>query len=255
MENLVLLGEERRKLELSSLEEDALIVDVVPVDDSDGGYVVLTQNGTVAKLAVDNSIQWTCSLKEESSDWFSVFWNDPEVVCLSKQGAIVTIDAASGEYEVIGVFDQGLDDAAWSSDGETMAMVTSIEDDEPTAPSETINSRLMTMNTQFEVLAEVTIPRHSSEHPVSLAWRPDSTLLAVSSVDEEDGVRKIRIYRRETLELHAIGRAEDASGTLVKNLQPSTIAWAGAGCSQLLAGVQRKGKKTHQVVFFEPNGL
>ena len=45
------------------------------------------------------------------------------------------------------------------------------------------------------------------------------------------------------------------SGALVKNLQNACISWAGTGCSQLIASVQRKGKKNHMVVFFESNGL
>ncbi|OEU20470.1 IKI3-domain-containing protein, partial [Fragilariopsis cylindrus CCMP1102] len=116
------------------------------------------------------------------------------------------------------------------------------------------------MNASFEVLAEINIPKYipsstSVDSRISATWRPDGSLCAVSSIDVEDSMRNVRIYKRETLEPHAIGRSEDASGALVKNLQNANIAWAGTGCSQLLASVQRKGKKTHQVVFFEPNGL
>eukprot|EP00536_Pseudo-nitzschia_multiseries_P004484 jgi/Psemu1/253661/estExt_Genewise1Plus.C_740091 len=116
------------------------------------------------------------------------------------------------------------------------------------------------MNASFEVLAEVRIPNYvpsstSPESRISVVWRPDGSLCAVSSVDAEDSMRNVRIYKRETLEVHAIGRSEDASGALVKNLQNASIAWASTGCSQLLASVQRKGKKTQQVVFFESNGL
>jgi elongator complex protein 1 len=280
MENLVLLGEKRQSLNVPSSDPNynlwkgaATIADLCPVHSDDPlettstCYVVLTNNGFVSKFDGRN-ILWTCDLGEESEiaeEWFQIHFCDPELVCLSRKGAIMTIDPSTGETELVGIFDQGLDDAAWSPDGETLAMVTSTDDDDgdenPATETLRINSRLMTMNAQFEVLAEVTIPRHklssssSQDNDVSLAWRPDGMLLGVSSVDEDDGVRKIRIYKRETLELHAIGRAEDASGTLVKNLQSSKISWASTGCSQLLAAVQRKGKKTHQIVFFEPNGL
>merc|ERR1719162_780300 len=102
------------------------------------------------------------------------------------------------------------------------------------------------MNTSFEVLAEITIPKYipssiSADSKISVAWRPDGNFCAVSSVDAEDTMRNVRIYKGETLEPHAIGRSEDASGALVKNLQNTIIAWAGNGCSQLLASVQRKG--------------
>jgi elongator complex protein 1 len=277
MENLVLLGEKRRRLELPSsnphfdLANESTIVDLcqVSLDDMDFGptcNVILTEIGIVTKMDDSGSVLWTCNLREESEidcGWFKIDFVDPDVVCLSKRGAIVTVDPSTGEAELVGIFDKGLEDAVWSPDGQILLMVTSTEEDtEENLPENDprINSRLMTMNTHFEILAEVTIPAYvpsatSVDADISLAWRPDGTLCAVSSVDVEDGVRKIRIYNRETLDMHAIGRAEDASGNLVKNLQKARIAWAGTGCSQLLAGVQRKGKKSHQIVFFEPNGL
>ena len=276
MENLVLLGERRRRVDLSSSSSS----DVIPDDDSslaladlchvyvesEACTVVLTENGILAKVTEDGHVLWTCNLNKQfevDGGWFNVNYVDPEIVCLSKRGAIVNVDPSTGEADLVGVFDQGLEAASWSPDGEILLMVTSTEDEEDEVDTNNqpqVNSRLMTMNAQFEVLAEVTIPKYipSSDSPdfnISVTWRPDGTLCAVSSVDAEDNMRKIRIYRRETLDLHAIGRAEDASGTLVKGLQNTAISWASTGCSLLLSSVQRKGKKTQQVVFFEPNGL
>lgn len=279
MKNLVLLGESRRKLNPPPTEADvdADIVSlcrVLPHNfESESSTVVLTENGILTKVTDDGSVLWKCNLEEVEDavggGWFDVSFIDPELVCLSRLGAIVTVDPTTGTAELVGIFDQGLEAAAWSPDKEILLMVTSIvedDDDDDEGKHENnndppeINAHLMTMNASFEVLAEVRIPKYvpssaSKESKISVTWRPDGSLCAVSSVDAEDSMRNVRIYKRETLEVHAIGRSEDASGTLVKNLQNAEISWAGTGCSQLLASVQRKGKKTHQVVFFESNGL
>ncbi|KAG7349815.1 IKI3 family protein [Nitzschia inconspicua] len=292
MENLFLLGERRRRLDLPndnphySLVQNSTLTDrcdcILTAEDDDLDdsattctVVLLTENGVVIKVTDSGTVLWTCHLNDESdidSGWFKIDCINSELVCLSQRGAIVTVDPSTGEAELVGVFDQGLEDAVWSPDGETLLMVTSITDEEDDTGHDenkndndnnipTIHSRLMTMNTQFEVLAEVTIPRYVTpstlgvDADISLTWRPDGALCAVSSVDAEDNARKVRIYKRESLDLHAIGRAEDASGALVKNVQKTRIAWAGTGCSQVLAAVQRKGKKTQQIIFFEPNGL
>jgi elongator complex protein 1 len=264
MENLVLLGERRRGVNLPDDGSGDYIVDVCQVLSEDAGSetaatVVLTKNGLLSRITENGDASWTCNLEEVKSGggWFDVSYNDPELVCLSKCGAIISVAPSTGEADVVGVFEYGLEAASWSPDGEVLLMVTSSEDDEDETKTKSV---LIAMNTQFEVLAEVTIPSFvpSPDHQdvqVSVAWRPDGSLCAVSSIDEGDKMRKVRMYKRETLELHAIGRSEDASGSLVRNLQPLGLAWASSGCSQVLASVQRKGKKTQQVVFFESNGL
>lgn len=263
MKNLVQLGERRRRVTLPNGASSPSIVDLCHVlteeVDSDEATVVLTNDGLLSRITGTGDILWTCNLEElkAGGGWFDVSYIDPELVCLSKHGAIVTVSPSNGEAELVGVFDFGLEAAAWSPDGEVLLMVTSTADEED--ENET-NSVLLSMNSQFEVLAEIIISPYisASNAPgarISVAWRPDGSLCAVSSVDKADNTRKVRIYKRETLELHAIGRSEDASGSMVKNLQDTDIAWASSGCSQLLAGVQRKGKRTIQVVFFESNGL
>lgn len=254
--------------------------------------VVLRSDGILSKVDKRGNTIWTRNLSTEFHDgdtsicWFDVTWVDPYLVCLSHGGAVVTVSPIDGETELVGIFERGLEAASWSPDGEVLLMVTSVdaddhqdaeEDNDDNNNDEVKNKTscvLMTMNGQFEVLAEVSIPQFvaccassstnginstdinsKDQNRISVTWRPDGTLCAVSSVDSDDEMRKIRIYKRDTLELHATGINEDASGQLVKNLQSTQIAWAGLGCSQVLASVQRKGKRTLQVVFFEPNGL
>eukprot|EP00980_Cylindrotheca_fusiformis_P013788 scaffold3556_cov190-Cylindrotheca_fusiformis.AAC.23 len=262
MKNLALLGERRRALNLPNADSGDYIVDIchgLSEDTDSPSTVVLTKNGLLSRTSENGDILWTCNLEELKSGggWFNASFSDPELVCLSTCGAMVSVAPSTGEADLIGVFDYGLEAASWSPDGEVLLMVTSSEDDDD--PTKT-KSVLISMNTQFEVLAEVTIPTfipstNQTDRQVSVAWRPDGSLCAISTIDDEDKMRKIRIYKRETLELHAVGRAEDASGSLVRNLQNQGLAWASAGCSQALASVQRKGKKTQQIVFFESNGL
>lgn len=262
MKNLIQVGERRRSLNFTSDGDDS-IIDIcgVVTDEIENATstAVLTAKGRLVRLNDDGEIVWEYNLEElqPGGGWFNLAYIDPEIVCISRNGAMVTVNPTTADAELIGVFDFGLEAASWSPDGEILLMVTSTADEEDETKT---NSVLMTMNSQFEVLAEIAIPGYvaSSEKAnsgISVAWRPDGTLCAVSAVDASDSVRKVRLYKRENLDAHAIGRSEDASGTIVKNLQDSGLAWAGPGCSQLLAAVQRKGKKTQQVVFFESNGL
>ena len=116
---------------------------------------------------------------------------------------------------------------------------------------------LMTMNTQFEIMAEVPLPRHNISESISLCWnaRTDNQLLAISTHDTEDNMRKIRLFKGQTLENIATSRTEDGSGKLISNLLPVSIAWAGSNTSHVLACVQRKGRRGRNIVFLEQNGL
>jgi elongator complex protein 1 len=267
MRNLVLQGEIRRKLASSNDEEDAPspdaaandIVDLCHVWAGDGtAAVVLTRAGTLARTDRDGFVLWKVNLNgictEPAKEWFQVTYVEPNLVCLSHSGTIATVNTETGDSELVGEFENGVDAAAWSRDREVLVLVTTAEaDDDPTQQK----SVLLSMNTQFEVLAEVEIEKHvsrnaSKDAKVSIYW--SGTTCAVSGVDAADNMRKIRWYKKENLELHAIGRTEDGSGKLAPNMLPTDIAWAGSGCSNLLAAVQQKGR-TLQVAFFEPNGL
>jgi elongator complex protein 1 len=266
MKNLVLLGEQRRRVELSQKvsDEERYIVDVCQVLDDDveseePARVILTNDGMVVRMTETGDVAWTCNLQEIKSGggWFDISYVDPELVCLSKSGAIISVSTSTGEAELIGDFEYGLEAAVWSPDREVLLMVTAAADDEDETKTKSV---MLTMNTQWEVLAEVNIETYvasseAKDATVSAVWRPDGTLFSVSTVDAADDTRKVRIYRRDTLELHAIGRSEDASGKIVKGIGGAGFTWASAGCSQLLTAVQRKGKKTLQVIFFESNGL
>ena len=150
--------------------------------------VILTSDGILCKVDERGNAIWTRNLTTEFHDgdtsirWFDVTWVDPYLVCLSHGGAVVTISPIDGETELVGIFDRGLEAAAWSPDGEVLLMVTSVDADDNVDGDDNDNdsldqlvsddgddenanandsskasSVLMAMNGQFEVLAEVPI--------------------------------------------------------------------------------------------------
>ena len=228
----------------------------------------LTRNGFVYALSDASNILWKENINVpltedenddtgvEHTDWFSVsLLQNQELVCLSKSGAIVAVsfEGEQRETELVGEFENGILAASWSPDKEILVLATHLTEEQKIV--------LLSMNSSFEILAEVELCRSGSTNGeatspiISVAWRPDSSLVAVSFVDPDSSERRIQIYKRHDLSFHAVGRVEDGSGKLVTNIAPTPMAWAGSSCSLLLAAVHRKSKKTTQVVFFESNGL
>ena len=258
MKHLVLLGERRRYVDCG--EGD--IVDCGSLSTEEGdGTLLLTNRGILILLNGHGEQIWKTDLNQEcespSTRWIHLTFVDPDIVCLSQDGAIVTVDSRTGAAELVGDFDNGIEAAGWSPDSEVLALVTQTNGNEV---GDKMTCVLLTMNAQWDVLAEVAIEcfmpssRDDSTTGISLCWRPDGRLLAVSSVDHEDEIRRVRIYERDTLLHNATGRSEDGSGKVVPNLI-APVSWASSSCSNLLASIQRKGKTKQQVVFFEPNGL
>lgn len=284
MRNLSLAGEWRRNIQFDSsdnvLSDDCghIVAMFQTVGDGaptvDKSKFVLTSDGVLFKIAEDRKLEWATHLDKVCSEgcrgrWFSMAYlettTDEHIACISKNGAIVTVSPVTGYAELCGEFEYGLEGVCWSPDRESLLLLT-FEDagnvelsDVNASPKR--NSVLLLMNSRWEVLAETTIDNHvpteqSVESSVLLSYRPDGFLCAVSTVDVVDNMRKIRFFNACSLKLHAIGRTEDGSGKLVPGIIASgAIAWAGPGCSHLLAAAQRKGKKTIQIIFFESNGL
>lgn len=215
------------------------------------------------------------------------------VTCLSHAGHVVSVSidsvnelaslgqAVEGGGECIGSFENGLQCGAWSPDSEVLALVTfASDDDEDVVKSQEEGAQvpiLMTMNTQYDILAEVhlepsLVPDHHAdetlhEFALCLCWRPDSSTLAVSSMDSNVNgkpLRRIRTYNRTTLQILSLSKEEDGSGRDVPNLQPVAPTWAPAGCSHYIGAIQSsrplsakssRRQISMQVAFMEPNGL
>jgi len=206
------------------------------------------------------------------------------ITCLSHAGHVVSVSidatnniANSGGIieegsECIGSFDNGLSCGGWSIDGEVLALVTFASDEEDEEINENKDDGvkvpiLMTMNTQYEVLSEVRLEPTLVSDAITFCWRPDSSSLAISTMDanvNDKPLRRIRTYHRTTLQLLSLSKEEDGSGRDVPNLLPVPPAWAPAGCSHYVGAVQSsrpismkssRARITMQVAFMEPNGL
>ena len=120
------------------------------------------------------------------------------------------------------------------------------------------------MNTNYEILSETTLPPYVPNSPISLAWnrRTDSPSIAISTEDQLDSKRRVRIFDGTTLEFKFMGRSEDGSGKVFTNMLHdheyntalTMLTWAGGETSNLMDCMQRKGKKGRNV-FLEPNEL
>ena len=284
MRNLILLQENRQEVSLnlqSNTEAAACELAFDPADTSRGRgslgiplkTYVLVNNGlliccTSRSKDYDNfteSVEWTCDLTkldkcndENKNSWFQATFIDEieAIVVLSHSGIIATVSPQTGDANCVGVFENGIFAAKWSPDMELLSLCTR------EGHGEDIRTVMLTMNTAFDIVAEVQLEAalypslsRQDSNSISMCWKPDGKLVAVSSVDASDGIRRIRIYNRDSLELHGIGLSEDGSGRIVPNITPAKIGWAGIGCSILLTGVQTSGKKSCKIIFFEPNGL
>lgn len=299
MKNLIHLTEERQSYEVQRPNDFIKCIISNPnsspgeFDNSIPSHYTLSPSGEISAVSVLNRCIWTFNLskitsseKNEDDDdddlsWFHLYYdeNSDMLVALSHSGNIVSIDPFNNSNdcrgELIGNFDFGISCADWSADGELLALVTysmvdkenadvEMKTDEETRVEQIKVPTLMTMNTQFEILAEVNLPPISiaeDEAMVDVCWNRkfDNALIAVSCHDIDDNMRKVRIFKGDTLELMSISRTEDGSGKLISNIIGSrngcVMAWAGNNTSNLLACVQRKGKRGRHVVFLEPNGL
>jgi len=250
-------------------------------------HYILSASGNLSAISSNDRILWSMHLDDfisQNSDvnvpskedrrmneWFHLSYEETgdHLITLSKSGAIICVSTDGSNAELIGCFDYGIDCASWSADGELLALVTfqpitheqddnGIQKEEGDIQSSSRIPVLMTMNTQFEILSEVNLPPHISGEKVSICWnhKTDNQVVAISTLDCQDKIRKIRIFKGESLEHVATSRTEDGSGKMIPNiLAHADISWAGTNTSNLLACIQRKGRAGRNVVFLEPNGL
>jgi len=258
MENLLLQIE--RCGSVAKPSSDARVVglrQIQDITDRRNLVALLSSDGHLFLVANGSEVLWSVPLNDvcdSSQRWYEIFNSDSQIICLSREGAIVSIDINTSEPELVGELDQGIFGAAWDiSDGVLLVATFVLDEDDP---SEGKKSVLLTLSTEWQVLAEVDLDGNFDEgHPVHVSFHPTRAQCAISSVDDVDSIRKVRIYNSRTLDMEAIGRTEDGSGKLAPNLDACNLSWAGSGCSNLLTTIQKKGKKTKLVAFFEPNGL
>ncbi len=205
------------------------------------------------------------------------YFSDTLTTCLILAGGDIVVvreEPQPGEekIEIVGSVDAGISAAAWSPDGELLAITTRaatllyMTRDFENVVDVTFNPQdLKASNhvsvgwgkseTQFKgrgakVLRDPTMPERVDDGVLSeydskkttISWRGDGSYVAINSIESESR-RVIRVYSRE-------GSLDSASEP-VDGLQ-GALSWRPAG--NLLAGIQRL-RDCIEVVFFERNGL
>ncbi|EQC33547.1 hypothetical protein SDRG_09054 [Saprolegnia diclina VS20] len=227
MRNLIVLDERRATLPPSSWVAQS-------VDAAEDRVFAMTSDGCVACL-VANEVVWDCRL-DGAADWLWCHYNIEleAIICASRSGAIVAIDAKDHDVEVIGHFDAGLCAVAWNATDDQVALVTG-------------ESLLITMSTSWDVLHEglLDVPSLHAASLVSLAWRADGQFLVVNAAQQ------IQVWEQSNASWsrHATGRYED--GRPLTQLE-STIAWSP---NHTLIATSQILKSQLHVIFFERNGL
>lgn len=205
------------------------------------------------------------------------YFSDSFTLCVILAGGdlvIVREEPRAGEekIEIVGSVDAGISAAAWSPDGELLAITTrastllymtrdfenvidiTLESDDLKA-SNHVSVGWGKKETQFKgkkarALRDPTVPETVDEGVLSLndagdttiSWRGDGAYVAINSIELESR-RVVRVFSREGI----LESASEPVDGLV-----GALSWRPAG--NLLAGIQLLGDCV-RVVFFERNGL
>mmetsp|Transcript_34330 Transcript_34330/g.39105 ORF Transcript_34330/g.39105 Transcript_34330/m.39105 type:complete len:1329 (+) Transcript_34330:71-4057(+) len=231
MKNLSVLKEHHHKVKS--------VIDICHLNDGiQESTVSLSEDGSLFKWDV-----WEQELS--GSEWFRVNFVNDRIICISREGAIASINPKSGEWEILRKFNNGILDGRWSPGTKVLALITITENE-----TEDKNCVLMTLSTDFDVLKEVILEPFDIDAQVTIVWKPDGTILAVNSLDKSDNNRSIRSYQRESLVLKYFGRSNDKSEEFAINLK-APIAWACGDRSNLIASIDYRSKQHQQVVFLD----
>jgi elongator complex protein 1 len=175
------------------------------------------------------------------NSWFHVAFiaETNSVVCISHQGNIVRIQR-SGDIDHEGCVDGGIGCVGWSPD-QTLLIVA------------TRNGTILAMSNTCDVVQEIPIMTLQPDCEMSLSWCETGEHFALSTVDNDDGVARIRIYNKD-LELVSTARnIADGAAMTIKGISSNTVAFANNG--SLVAFPLERIKGKYQIAFTEKNGL
>ena len=204
-------------------------------------------------------------------------FSDTPTTCLVMAGGDIVVvreepQPEEEKIEIVGSVDVGISAAAWSPDGELLAITTRVNTllymtrdfeilvdvtfaSEDLKASHHVSVGWGKSETQFKgrgakALRDPTVPEKVDEGILSkhdnkktrISWRGDGSYLAINSIDSNTR-RVIRVYSREGV-LNSVSEPVDGL--------EGALSWRPAG--NLLAGIQRFHDCVH-IVFFERNGL
>lgn len=237
--------------------------------DHDNGYVyVATETLLVACIESSSTRRrWTADLRrlvpDLLPDTFIVdfkFLDSPESLCIAMSSGQILMLRDESECEEVGTVEGGLAAAAWSPDGDTLAVISTLgrllfirsadaqdisslslecdvpvrtEDPEYPQPTAPPVKELVTENE-----ASVLTPLSSG-----LAWRGDGRYVVTCTVDHPDLPPRLRVWEWPGARLHALGEP-------VSNVVPHSITWQPNGRHIYVArspSVETEGEVTEQV--------
>jgi hypothetical protein len=169
--------------------------------------------------------------------------------------------------ELIGSIDGGIFAAALSPNGSQLLLVTGLQSLICLATDSWDVIQEVQLTTPLRLVSSKDLSLHDkSLFEVSIAWRFDAQLIAVTGLDSTTNRRVLLIFSADSLALRAQGRIEDPASphpSSARKLPPppeplllhGPVTWNFDG--SLVATAQRLLKPIHtlQIAFFEANGL
>ncbi len=217
-----------------------------------GKLYLLTASGILICFENHDGLSWKYSTKllfeDMVEDWFKVDYVavTNTVVCISRQGSLVCIEEDAvdgnpiGEPDQIGVIEGGIVAASWHPDYSCLVIFTN-------------NNTILSMSNSWEVLNEVQFPHKVVNSKADLSWKGDGEMLSIVSIDEVDGVSKVRILNPQ-LEIVATSRNVGEGAASVMKGIGCVVAFATNG-AYVAAHQVKPGGEGHAVALVEKNGL
>ena len=234
MKNLVVIGELIHPLHDAEGPHSLTSVASVCFDLTSSELILLTSDGILIRCRVEDKItvvspcvNVNSALKDDDEPdqpvvvdhtWFLVSFvsETSDLVCISHTGNIVCLHR-SGDMDHEGCVEGGIGSAVWSADQTTVILTT-------------LNNSLLSMSNSFEVLQEVPLSSPIAlGTAVSMCSSGSSDHFAISSVDAEDTLARIRVYNKDLEEVAVSRLVGDGSASIVKGIHSTCSSFATNG--------------------------
>jgi hypothetical protein len=184
--------------------------------------------------------------EDVTENWFALDFvvTTSTLVAISEEGSIAVIeeDLSTGEpkeVDQVGVIEGGIAAAKWHPDFSSLVIVTR-------------NNSILYMSNSWDVITEIEISPIAPNSAVDLSWKGDGELLSIVTHDQEDNLRRIRVYDSQLLLKGTTRHVGEGATAIVKGIG-SVVAFASNG--SYVAYHQVRPGVGHQIGFLEKNGL